>query len=532
MNAATKLAILLFAVCAVIAGAWFALKPMFHEHQQEEARRKAEAFEREISEAKVDSTLRIAGDGYLGYFFASSLETRKLAVRQGVGVEWVDDGGTISDRVEKLASGEYDIIAIPAAEYLVQGQRTGFPGVIAVAIARSNGGDGVLARRDVLTSGNVSDLNDASLKWVYTGGSPSEFLVEITVKDLDFYQLRGADESAGGWRVPVNSSEEVYRRAMNGRGDVFVLWEPDISRALKENPNLTYVWGSDKFAGYIVDYFVVNKRTLAEREGEVLDYFKAYFRALDHYRRNASECIAEMARWGGVSREAVEEIVNQRKIDWIDLSDNCLQQFGIEGVDDAVPAQEGVIDTLLSCADVLADTGKLGTGDLRDPYRLINTSVLQALKNSAPRSLGQSDHGATDFEAMTEAQWAQLREVAKLQVRPVRFRNGTELEVGAAEEIDKIAKLLSVNYPNYRVKIRGHTGGEDTEANRELSKLRAEVVRKRLVLVHGFDEDRLQVEGVGSSEPPEVRPGENPRSRAYRGRVPRVEAILLERGGL
>lgn len=61
---------------------------------------------------------------------------------------------------------------------------------------------------------------------------------------------------------------------------------------------------------------------------------------------------------------------------------------------------------------------------------------------------------------------------------------------------------------------------------------RAEVVMKRLVLVHGFDEDRLLVQGVGSSQPPALRPGENPRSRAYRGRVPRVEAILVERGGL
>jgi outer membrane protein OmpA-like peptidoglycan-associated protein len=95
-----------------------------------------------------------------------------------------------------------------------------------------------------------------------------------------------------------------------------------------------------------------------------------------------------------------------------------------------------------------------------------------------------------------------------------------------------MAKLLSVNYPNYRVLIRGHTGGADDQENRELSSLRAEVVRKRLVLVHGFDEDRLRVDGAGSSDPPPVRPGENPRSRAYRGRVPRVEAILLERGGL
>jgi ABC-type nitrate/sulfonate/bicarbonate transport system substrate-binding protein len=536
MNAASKLALLLFVVCALVAGAWFAIKPFFKEHQEEVEKEKAEQFEREISDAKVNSTLQIAGDGYLGYFFASSLQTKKEAVRQGLGIQWVDDGGAISERVAKLASGEHDIIAIPAAEYLIHGRAKGFPGVIVAAIARSNGGDGIVALKDKLPNNDVADLNDAALEWVYTGESPSQFLVDITVKDLDFFNLRAADQAAssgrGDWRKAVVSSEEVYTRAMNGQGDVFVMWEPDISRALQKNPNLTYIWGSDKFAGYIVDYFVVNKKTLASREGDILNYFKAYFRALDYYRRNAEERTSDMARWADIDRPAIEAIVSGQKIDWLDLHDNCQLQFGISMNGSNITPQEGVIDTILSCADVLVDTGRINSSDISDPYRLVNSRILESLKNTSPRSLGQSDDGRYDFEPLKSETWAKLKEVAKLQVRPIRFRNRTEFEVGAAEEADKIAKLLAVNYPNYRVIIRGHTGGEDSDENRELSKLRAEVVKKRLVLVHNFDEDRLFVEGVGSSQPPEIRPGENPRSRGYRGRVPRVEAILVERGGL
>ncbi|MGD7653287.1 MAG: phosphate ABC transporter substrate-binding/OmpA family protein [Verrucomicrobiales bacterium] len=535
MNNASKIAVLLFVFCALVAGAWFAIKPFFRKHQQKTEREKAEQFEREISNARVSSTLKIAGDGYLGYFFASSKQTKKEAVRQGLGIEWTDDGAHIADRVAKLARGEYDIIAIPAAEYLIHGRAHGFPGVMVAAIARSNGGDGIVALKDKLPNNDIADLNNADLEWIYTGESPSEFLVDITAKDLDFFNLRAADEAAGGhgpWRKPVASSADVYNRAMNGRGDVFVMWEPDISRALQKNPNLTYIWGSDKFAGYIIDYFVVNKQTLATREADVLKYFKAYFRALDHYRRHADERTTDMARWADIDRESVESIVNQRKIDWLDLHDNCLQQFGISTGGSTITPQEGVIDTILSCADVLVDTNRIKGSDINDPYRLVNTRVLESLKNTAPRSLGQSQDGRIDFEPLDAQAWAKLKEIAKLQVRPIRFRNNTTFEVGAAEEVDKVAKLLSVNYPNYRVIIRGHTGGTDSEENRQLSELRAETVRKRLVLVHGFDEDRLSIQGVGSSQPPELRPGENPRSRAYRGRVPRVEAILVERGGL
>ena len=535
MKSTSKLAILLFAVCALIAGAWFAIKPFFKKKEDEEKREKAEQFERTISDAKVNSGLRIAGDGYLGYFFASSKETKKEAVRKGLGIEWVDDGAAVSERVSKLAAGKYDIIVIPAAEYLIHGSANGFPGVMVAAIARSNGGDGILALKDKVPGGEVAELNDASLQWVYTGESPSQFLVDITAKDLDLFNLRSADEAAGStlaeWRKPLSSSAEVFARAMSGQGDVFVMWEPDISRALSKNPNLTYVWGSDKFAGYIVDYFVVNKKTLAKRKGDVLKYFKAYFRSLDYYRRHSEELVTDMARWADLDRQAVSQVISEQKIDWLDLYDNCQQQFGISTATGIAP-QEGVIDTILSCSDVLVDTQRIDGSGIRDPYRLVNSGVLEALKNSAPRTLGKKSDGQVDFEPLAAKAWEKLDEVAKLQVRPVRFRNSTEFEVGAAEEVDKIAKLLAVNYPNYRVIIRGHTGGRDSEANRELSSLRAEVVRKRLVLVHGFDEDRLFVQGMGSAQPPEVRPGENPRSRAYRGRVPRVEAILVERGGL
>lgn len=536
MNQSSKLAILVFFVCALVAGAWFAIKPLFEKQRADSDRKKAEQFDREISNAKVKSTLTVAGDGYLGYFFASSKQTVKEAVQQGLGIRWIDDGAAVAERVAKLKSGECDIIAIPAAEYLLHGRDAGFPGVIVAGIARSNGGDGIVALKDKLPSGDVSDLNDAALEWVYTADSPSEFLVDITVKDLDLFELRTADDIAGGrrgsWRKPVGSSAEVYSRAMNGQGSAFVMWEPDLSRALQKNPNLTYIWGSDKFSGYIVDYFVVNKQTLAKREGDVHRYFKAYFRAFDHYRRNAAERTTDMARWANLDRESVEKIVNDNKIDWLDLHDNCQLQFGIATNGSEIKPQEGVIDTILACSDVLIDTGRIQSSDLNDPYRLVNSSVLEALKNTAPRILGQGEDGKIHFEPLEESAWQKLREVAKLQVRPIRFRNETEFEVGAAEEADKVAKLLSVNYPNYRVIIRGHTGGEDSPENRELSTLRAEVVMKRLVLVHGFDPDRIRAEGVGSSQPPELRPGENPRSRTYRGRVPRVETILVERGGL
>ncbi len=536
MNTSSKIAILLFGVCALIAGAWFAIGPSLKDRQAAAEKAEAEKFEQSITDAKVKSSLIIAGDSYLGYFFAAAKQTRKEAARQGLGIKWIDDGAAISERVQKLKSGEYDIITIPAAEYLLHGSRVDFPGVIVAGIANSNGGDGIVALESKIPSGEVSSLNDSSLQWVYTGESPSEFLVEITVKDLDLFELRSADEAApnrkANWRQPTSSSAEVYKRAMNGQGDVFVLWEPELSRSLQQNPNLKYIWGSDKFSGYIVDYFVVNKNVLAKRKGDVVRYFKAYFRSLEYYRRNAPERTKDMARWANIDSKTVEMIVNSRKIDWLDLHDNFQSQFGISVENSPQTAQEGVIDTILSCTEVLADIGRIKTSAVSDPYRLVSSSVLQALRDTAPRELGKGNRDDIDFSPLSPEGWKNLKQLATLQVRPIRFRSKATFDAGGPQEVDKLARLLAVNYPNHRVIIRGHTGGRDSETKQKLSNLRAQTVANRLIEKHSFDKDRLLIEGMGSATPPAPRPGENIRSRAYRSRVPRVEAILVERGGL
>ena len=106
MNASSKIAVLLLVACSLIAGAWFAIKPFFKEKQEATEREERERFEREITDARVKSSLTIAGDGYLGYFFASAKQTVKESARQGLGIRWVDDGAAIAERVAKLKSGE------------------------------------------------------------------------------------------------------------------------------------------------------------------------------------------------------------------------------------------------------------------------------------------------------------------------------------------------------------------------------------------------------------------------------------------
>src|SRR5262249_13544133 len=155
--------------------------------------------------------------------------------------------------------------------YLQHGRAHQFPGVIVAGLSESRGADGIVAFSDRLPSGKINDLNDAGLKVVYTGQSPSQFLLDLTIADFALDQLRDTRQ----WRVEVGGSREVYDRAARNQGDVFVLWEPDLSRALKL-PGMRYVWGSDKFSGYIVDVFVVHRDFLQRERDTVTDFFDTY----------------------------------------------------------------------------------------------------------------------------------------------------------------------------------------------------------------------------------------------------------------
>ena len=120
-----------------------------------------------------------------------------------------------------------------------------------------------------------------------------------------------------------------------------------------------------------------------------------------------------------------------------------------------------------------------------------------------------------------------LPEIGTMRVNPITFQSGTsQLDFNGEEIVDKVAQLLLTNYPNHRVMIKGHTGQGDKDANKILSQERAEVVKQRLIGVHGIQANRLFAFGEGADKPPLKKAGENIRS--YNLRWARVEFVLIE----
>lgn len=511
MRRATVGALLLVLLGAIGIGGWYYLAPWLFEAQ----RRQTSDTPQQMQE------IRIGGDNYLGYWFLTSPEMRKQAARRGLIVQFTDDGGAYAERLSKFAARGYDAIVLPVSSYLQHGRTHRYPGVIVAAVAESRGADGIVAFADHLPSGTINDLNDAGLRVVYTAESPSAFLLDLTIADFDLDQLRARRE----WRVEVGGSREVYQRAAQNQGDVFVLWEPDLSRALKL-PGMRQVWGSANFSGYIVDVFVFHRDFLQANRAAVLDFLEIYFRVIALYANARERLVQEMAQSTDLKEAEIQDLLN--KIDWFDLDENCRAQFGIPGAL-STTAVEGVINTIIACTDVMRRTGQFERDPLDgNPYLITNSGVLAELaKRRIASPFQPSTGGPARFEALAAEAWARLPEVGTFRVEPITFQTWNNLLTPEGKEIvDRIAQLLLHNYPDYRVVVRGHTapGGEEAE-NEKLSLERAEAVTQYLQAVHAVDGNRLHAQGVGSKAPPARKLEES--ARAYQYRLARVELVAV-----
>jgi outer membrane protein OmpA-like peptidoglycan-associated protein len=504
--------LLLLLLGAAAIGAYYFLRPILL---------KKGLYHTSDPRAAATVTLHIGGDGYLGYWFLTSPEMKKQAASHGVAVSFTDDGGDYPGRLQKLAQRELDLIVLPVNSYLLHGAPHQFPGVIIAAIAESKGADGIVGFADKFPTGTVKELNNPALKIVHTPKSPSSFLLDLTIVDFDLFNLANSD----AWRVEVGGSTEAYKRCKKHDGDAFVLWEPELSKALAEDKTLKAIWGSDKFAGYIVDVFVVNREFLRAHEPAVLEFMDSYFTVLRSYANNHDKLLDDIKMTTGLGREVTGSILP--KIEWFDLYANCQQEFGIKA-NPGLPATEGVVNTIIACTEVLVRSKAVDKDPLEgNPYTILYPKLLETLSARSPAMAGHTDSGPIKFAHLDEEGWSKLREIGAMRVEPITFRSGDNLLDDAGKDaVDKIAPLLVNNFPNLRVAVRGHTGPGAEEENVQLSLERAEVVVQRLVSVHGIDPDRLHAEGWGSKQPPPRKPGES--ERALRYRMARVEFVLLE----
>lgn len=469
--------------------------------------------------AATKGSIRLAYDSWLGYVPLTSKHMKRGMRQRGYNLVTVNDQADYAERFKLLSKGKYDAVVASLDGALLESEQWKFPGVIPFVLDVSSGGDKVVSR-----CSDVKDVDQLKKSGViaYTPDSPSHHFVKSMVVNFGFDKDRFKKD--GTWAKHTTNVKEAYLKLTNGDVNTAVLWEPYVSAALKDK-DMCAILGTENTANLIVDVLLINRSFLRDKPEAVKSLTRQYFTTLKYYMKedNKSAFYKEIKR--EISNLDNDEIEAALKgVKFVNLTENCEQWIGCN------EQGEALVDTIESTINILTKYGDFDNNPLPDEnaYTMINRSIAEEVFASGisgeSGAQEQTDPLTKQFSKMNDAQWKKLKVVGSLP--PIVFSaSSKKLGIESKKKIDLAVENLK-GYPNFRVKIQGHTSNRgDAAANKTLSHKRAKSVARYLEITYGVDPNRIKVEGFGGSKPLEKKSNES--MRAWRYRLSRVELILV-----
>lgn len=466
----------------------------------------------------VKGRIAIGSDSWVGYFPLCSDEMARRMRAQGYVLKCVDDKADYAKRMAALRTGDLQFAVATVDAFVLAGRQQGYPGAIVAVIDESKGGDAIVAWKDRVPTLEAIKAAGGKVGIAFTPNSPSEHLLRSAAVHFDITPLR----SKGPWRRETDGSSAALEQLLARKADAAVLWEPDVTRALRTDGVVKLLSSADT-QRLIVDVLVASSTVIQQDPAMVKVLLSTYFQLLREFVDAPAKL--EQAVVAGTRLPSDQVAAMLKGVAFARLSDNAETWLG------AGPNANGLFDTVRSAVRVLIDSGALAADPLpgQDPYRVLNRQFIgeaYMAATGAEVSRGPAPEVGRSFAPMDDAGWRRLREVATLKAFNVAFRSGTaDLSYEGKEELDRLMEILR-HYPTFRVAVRGHTSTQgDPAANEALSRERAEAVARYLAVTYGVDGNRMQVVGLGGSRPLARAEGET--DRAWQYRLPRVEVALL-----
>lgn len=466
--------------------------------------------------------ISIALDSWIGYFYFRSPVFGTMMRDEGYRIKIIDDKADYPERMSMLKENEVDFAVCTVDSYLLNGKDAKYPAAVVTVIDQSKGGDAIVAWKDSVL--NIEALK-AKQKYTiaFTPASPSEHLLKAIASHFDIPLFTSGNTQ---WRVEVNGAEEGYKKFMKRGVDCAVLWEPHVTEALSD-PGVVKLIGSEDVENLIVDILLVNRKYAREHPELVDLVLKKYFETMNYYRSSPERLKQDITGLLSIDRKKVEYML--KGVKWISYSENT-SWFGI--TTKSQHKQPEIVDAIDSSLKILVSNNDFKSNPLidGDPYTIINSSFIENLYGGGTQNTGDTagaDISLTRrFSKLDERQWNELTVVGSLRIRPVTFRSGTSaIDENGQEQIREIVASIK-HYPNFRILVKGHSGLRgDPAANRELSRVRAEAVKRYFEINYGIDPNRIKITGAGSDEPLPRKGDES--EREYENRLKRVEVMLL-----
>jgi flagellar motor protein MotB len=468
-----------------------------HEYHRDRLKERLNPVDEELT--KKHPRTRLAIDSFSGYSVFRSKEFRtKLQARSNIMLHLTDDKADYKERIKALENGKTPL-AVFTLDALINNSAMFDtpPAKVVMVIDETRGADAMVSYKSALPS--IDAMNRPDLKIVLTPNSPSETLARLVRSEFKLPKLHKE------CFVDAADAEDVYKRFKEADPKdpkAFVLWEPFVSKLLKENPQAHILIDSSRFRGYIVDVLVVEKKFLEKNREDVEAIVQAYFEAAATHLRSpqdmaklvqadAQKLADEKKLPEALTAQEAAQVV--RGIWWKTMPENYAH-FGLASASpggDVQPLEEMV----KNISAVLLKTKAIGRAAKASD--LLDRSVCERLQ-AAKFDPGIATLVQQPRLSAADDNWDRLQEVGMLDVEPNLFnRARAELMTDSEPVLEEVAHKLR-SFPRYYLAIRGHALGATPE-DRELAKARADEVLKWLKEKGGVEAQRMKAFGLEQS---------------------------------
>lgn len=226
---------------------------------------------------------------WLGYGLWHVAAKKDLFAKEGLSDVEIVNFTEDKDLNAALASGQLDAatIATHTAMGMVQ---AGLPVKIVMLLDFSLSADAILAGKDIKS---IADLKGKEV--AFEEGTTSDILLNYALSSNGMT----IDDIV---RVPMPAAD-AGTALIAGRVPVAVTYEPYISSARAQDPNVSLLFTAGVDPGLVSDVLIVRDEVLKEKPGQVVAMLKAWDAALADYRKNTAEDRAIIAEAVGAKPE-------------------------------------------------------------------------------------------------------------------------------------------------------------------------------------------------------------------------------------
>jgi NitT/TauT family transport system substrate-binding protein len=352
----------------------------------------------------------------------------------------------------------------------------------------SRGGDAIVADRSIR---RIEDLRGKRISLALF--TPSHWLLEYSLENSSL------DESAQAQIVKSlvgkNASPDARADFVAGKVDAAVVWEPDVTEALRKRPGAHILVSSKTAANLIADLMVAREDFISEHPDVIKAFVQGWLDGTEEANRKPDLAVKLLMENEPLYRDLGESATRDglSSVKWADMTDNT-KMFGLDGSD---PLFDRIFKQ--------ASTAWVRRGYISQavpPSQAKDDRFLRDLYTAIPKeSRVEAPKEEFKFPATPPRE---KKTQPPLMTRPVNifFPTGSaELDPNGKQVLDQVA-LTAQTYSNAYLRVEGNTDSVgNAQSNVALSGRRAQAVVGYLVARYGLNRARFISKGNGPYKP-------------------------------